>query len=242
MTNMAERVADILLTARETGQRGDATRLPVPDYAEALDIQSRLLRHLGPISGFKVGAFRDGQPAMAPIPRAHTFDNGADVPARDRLGLELEIGFDLLRAPDPAMRDRPQDYVVPRLVLELCDQRLSGEALDPAVKLADMQLNHGLVLGPVLTDWDGGDFGHLTARLQCGADLVVDGPVSVPGGSALRALWVLMDHLGDHCGGLQVGQTIITGSVSGLEWFPPGTDVQARIEGFGDLTCRLVQA
>jgi 2-keto-4-pentenoate hydratase len=236
------RYARLLQQARATGRRCDAEGLDLPDYAEALEIQRQVLPMLGPVSGFKVGAFRPGQPALAPIPVARTFTSGADVPARDRLGIELEIGFEVLALPQPGLWDSPAAFFRPRIVLELCDQRLSGDSLDPAVKLADMQLNDGLVVGPALPDWDGSDFGALTARLRCGDTTVVDGAVVVPGGSALGSLRTLIDRLGPHCGGLAVGQILITGSVSGLSWFPPGTDVEGRIAGFDPITCRLVAA
>ncbi|SFA73835.1 2-keto-4-pentenoate hydratase [Poseidonocella pacifica] len=239
---IVKRFANLLADARATDVRGDASSLAAPDYDEALAIQRRVLPLLGPLSGFKVGAFRPGQPAMAPIPSARTFPSGSDVPVREMLGIELEVGFEILRAPEPAMRHAPQDFLLPRIVLELCDQRFDGDALDPAVKLADMQLNDGVVLGPALADWDGSDFGRLNARLRCGDTTVVDGEVIVPGGSALSNLWTLLDHLGNHCGGIKVGQTVITGSVSGLTEFPPGTQVDGMIVGFAPISCRLVQA
>lgn len=237
---LAERVAQMLEEAHASGLRRGAGPSDVPSYEEALEIQRRVLPALGAVSGFKVGAFRPGQPAMAPIPVARTFASGADVPVRDEIGIELEIGFEVLRLPDTGMRSTPQAYFRPRIVLELCDQRLTGDSLDPALKLADMQLNDGLVIGPAWPEWDGRDFGCLDARLRCGETTVVDGSVEVPGGSALANLWRLLDHIGDHCGGIDVGHVLITGSVSGLRWFPPGTDVHGVIEGFDPIACRIV--
>lgn len=235
-----EQLTGLLLRARETGHRVEANGLRLPDYDEALAVQRRVWPALGALSGFKVGAFRPGQPAMAPIPSARTYVSGSEVPARDRLGIELEIGFEVLQAPKKGMRDMPQACFLPRIVLELCNQRLAGETLDPALKLADMQLNEGLVIGPALNGWDGSDFTSLDARLRCGDTTVIDGSVEVPGGSALENLWTLLDHLGTHCGGIDIGHILITGSVSGLRWFPPGTDVEGRIAGFDSINCRIV--
>src|SRR6056297_3322388 len=55
----------------------------------------------------------------------------------------------------------------PRVVLELVDTRLTGAGHDPMLKLADMQINDGLVIGSTPNDWDGGDFGPVEARLVC---------------------------------------------------------------------------
>ena len=68
---------------------------------------------------------------------------------------------------------------------------------------------------------------------------VIAGPVTVPGGSALSNLKLFLDHVGDHCGGLQPGQIVITGSLSGIDYFPGGTEVRGSIEGFGEVTCHL---
>lgn len=230
----------MLLRARESGLRCEVGKANLPDYQDALDIQRRVWPRLGAASGFKMGAFRPGQPAIAPIPAARTYASGSNVTARDTLGIELEIGFEVLQVPEPGMRSAPQTFFLPRIVLELCDQRLVGDALDPALKLADMQLNDGLVVGPALSDWDGSDFGRVDAKLSCGETMVVNGPTEIPGGSALENLWTLLDHLGGHCGGIDVGHIIITGSVSGLSWFPPGTDVTGLIAGFDPVTCRIV--
>lgn len=236
---LIEHLASRLAQSRNSGQQAEVGDLPLPDYDDALAIQQRILPHTGGVAGFKVGRSGAGRPNLAPLSAARTFASGAEIPMRDILGIELEIGFEVLQQPCPDMRLKPQEFFRPRIVLELCDQRLKGDDLAPTLKLADMLLNEGLVIGPALTDWDGRDFGTMTARLQCGATTVVDGPVQIPGGSALENLWALLDNLGDHCGGIAVGHIVITGSVSGLTWFPTGTDITGHIAGFGDVTCRL---
>ena len=124
--------SDALIRAHQSGARGDPSTLAVPDYAEALGIQRRVMGQLGPVGGFKVARFREGQPCMAPIPDRRTVPTGANVTTRDRMGIELEIGFELLRAPDAGMTTgdmaaRPASFFRPRVVLELVDQRLTGK-------------------------------------------------------------------------------------------------------------------
>lgn len=232
-------LTDALLQARESGVRADAHGLPVPDYDEALEIQRRVQAGLGPVAGFKVARRPEGPPVIAPIAAATVVETGARVAVRDRLGIELEIGFEVIDQPGADPMAEVARVFRPRIVLELVDSRLDGTDIDPMLKLADMQVNCGLVLGPVLSGWDGGDFGTVEARLTCGDARVVDGKVTVPGGSALANLGLLCAHLGDHCGGLQPGQVVITGSLSGLEYFPAGIDVDGRIAGFGAVDCRL---
>ncbi|SFR01510.1 hypothetical protein [Poseidonocella sedimentorum] len=245
-TPQAERLANVLRRARRTGAPEDfdaAENISTAEaisYQEALAVQQLMMPDLGAVSGFKVGAFRPGQPALAPIPAERTFESGADIPARGKIGIELEIGFEVLHLPDAQARDMPQTCFRPRIVIELCGQRLAGDDLDPVLKLADMQLNEGLVVGPALQGWDGRDFSTITARLRCGEEVVTSGEAAIPGGSALGNLWTLVDHLGAHCGGLKPGQILITGSVSGLRWFRPEIRVDGHIEGFGPIACRIV--
>ena len=230
--------AAALTGAHTSRQRADAIALPAPTYDEALAIQSLVMPALGAVSGFKVGDRVDGPPVIAPIPASRTLASGAVVPVIDLLGIELEIGFECLTDGAPDLKNPAQSFL-PRIVLELVDTRLTGRELDPMTKLADMQINAGLILGPALEDWDGGDFSTVNARLICNDRTVIDGPATVPGGSALANLALFCAHVGRHCGGLHKGQTVITGSLSGLEYFPAGTKVLGHIDGFGGIGCTL---
>ncbi|MFZ7093077.1 hydratase [Primorskyibacter sp. 2E233] len=231
--------AAALIEAHKTGRRADATQLSTPDYAEALEIQRQVQSHLGAVGGFKVAQRPGGPPVIAPICADRTVPSGAAIAVRDQLGIELEIGFELITEPSGDLMARPQDHFRPHIVVELVDTRMTGADDDPLKKFADMQINAGLVVGPALDGWDGSDFGTVTASLRCGETQVIDGKVTVPDGSALESLAVFCAHVGDHCGGLKKGQIVITGSLSGLVYFPGGRDVTGVIEGFGKVTCRL---
>lgn len=228
-----------LIDARRSGHRADVSRFPTPDYATALKVQQQVQSSLGAVGGFKVARRAEGSPVIAPITADGVLPSGSVVQTADRMGIELEIGFELISDTLPSHLDAPGKYFRPRIVLELVDTRLAGADHDPLMKLADMQVNAGLVVGPVLEDWDGEDFSTVEAFLNCGGQQIVDGPVTVPGGSALAMLSLFLDHAGDHCGGLQPGQIVITGTLSGLLFFGPGTDVLGRIAGFGEVSCHL---
>ncbi|MGQ7846237.1 hypothetical protein ACUNV4_17265 [Granulosicoccus sp. 3-233] len=232
-------ISQALIEARRLGRRTDISQLPTPDYAEALEIQQRVQSTLGPVGGFKVARRAEGAPIMAPISTSRVLPSGADVHTDDRLGIELEIGFELISDTVPDNIASPNQHFRPRIVLELVDTRLEGAESDPMMKLADMQLNAGLVVGPAIETWNGDDFGTVEGSLRCGEQQVIDGAVTVPGGSALAMLSHFLEHVGNHCGGLRQGQILITGSLSGLLYFPPGTHVLGRISGFGEVSCRL---
>lgn len=209
----------------------------IPTYSEAIAIQAAVQTDLGAVAGFKVAARPEGPPILAPISAHRVFDSGVAIPSPNMAGVELEIAFELMQP----FSDAPlRDLFRPRLVMELVDTRFSGDALDPMQKMSDMQLNDGLVLGPVLDSWDGSDFGTVQARMTGADRVILDGAAEVPGGSALANLQLCLDHLGDHCGGVQPGQHIITGSLCGLPWFGAGDVVQAEIAGFGEVKAALV--
>jgi len=237
--NTVTTVSQALLDARRGKARVDGAALPSPDYRDALAIQEAVQRQIGRVAAFKVASGPDGQTVIAPIPASRTYRDAARVPVRDSLGVELEIGFEVLAPPGPAPMSDLVRVFRPRVVLELVDTRLTGAGHDPMLKLADMQINDGLVIGSTPNDWDGGDFGPVEARLVCGDRVVIDGNATVPGGSALANLALFCATVGSHCGGLRAGQVVITGSLSGLDYFPPGTDVTGSIVGLGAVRCRL---
>ncbi|NDR56914.1 hydratase [Aliiruegeria sabulilitoris] len=233
-------ISTALIAAHQTGQRADASKLPVPDYDEALDIQRHVQAELGPVSGFKVIERPDTRPFLGPIAVASTVPTGGSVTVKDQIGIELEIGFELIAEPADDMTSDPKAFFRPRLVIELVDTRLDRADDLAMLKLADMQLNAGLVVGPELTDWDGRDFGATTAFLRCGDEQILDGETTVPGGSALSNLALFCANIGGHLGGLQKGQIVITGSLTGCDFFPGGIDVIGRVEGFGKISVHLV--
>ena len=242
MTDISGLAADFI-EAHRTGARivPAATALSRSDI---LAVQSAVSAALGPVAGFKIGAVPGALPIFAPIQRRYCLANGGTREVRDRLGVELEVGFELIRPlPSMTLPARPQDHFRPMIALELVDTRLSDEVRDiPDLKFLDFQINAGLVSGTPLDDWSGADFGTLKAQLSTETDSILDGEATVPGGSALANLDLFLTHVGDHCGGLQVGQIVITGSLCGLPWFTPDALVTGWIEGLGTASVRLTQA
>ncbi|MCV2877810.1 hypothetical protein OE699_03005 [Sedimentimonas flavescens] len=243
MTEMTT-FAEELLAAYRAGTRIAPQGALPTSAAQAYAVQSYLLAALGPAGGFKVGLKPDAPPIMAPIMAARCQPSGSRYPVTDRIGVELEVGWKIVAPlPDPAQPDYLRavtSCIVPLPVIELVDTRISGPAAaDPLVKLADFQINSGLILGAPLADWDGGDFTHLTGRMQVGAQVLLEGATEVPGGSALGTLHALHRAIGDHCGGLQPGQIVITGTIHPLTYVPGNIEVRGEISGLGTVSVSL---
>lgn len=235
--------ANALIAAHQSGTRFTPTQIPTT-AAQAYDIQARVVSALGPVSGFKTARKPDAPLIMAPILAQRVWPSGAHVKMGETIGIELEIGWKII-APLPA--PTAQDFhasllrcVLPVPVIELVDTRLSGPlADDPIAKLADLQLNHGLIVGAPLMDWNGTDFGDINAKIQTATRVLCDGPTQVPGGSALATLSALAMDIGEHCGGLQPGQVVITGSVYPLTYTSETGLVQGKIDWLGEVSVTL---
>ena len=232
-----------LIGAHETGTRFDpAGRVP-ETMAEALAVQSALMDRFGPPGAFKV-ANKAGAPfVMAPIRADRIHPSGDAVAFRDRAGVELEVGFEVVAPlpPDATLSDLAA-CLRPLPVLEIVDTRIAGAAADlPFVKLADLQANRALVIGRPDAAWTGGDFTDLWARLDADGTPLFEGQTCVPGGSALRLVADLAGRIGSHCGGLRPGQIVITGSLNGLPYLTEAADVAGEIAGLGRVSCRLTR-
>jgi len=241
MLDMAQRI----LRAFATDRRSTCPAVPSGE-ADAYAVQAAVAAARGPVAGFKT-ARKPGQPQiMAPIMACDVVASGARVGSRfgGVLGVELELALRIL-APlpdptDPGFIAALGACVEPLAVIELVDTRLGGAAADdPLVKLADAQINAGLVIGPVLAGWDGGALTGATARMLAGDAVLLDGPGKVPGGDARDTLRALAAMIGTHCGGLQPGQIVITGSLHPLTYVPPGTHVDGWIDGCGSVSVSI---
>ncbi|SNT12525.1 hypothetical protein [Tropicimonas sediminicola] len=239
--NDVDKLIEDLVAAHRTGARISPAAASL-SREEILRVQGGVADALGAVAGFKVAPVPGSEPILAPIPACYVVGNGGQKPVTERFGVELEIGFELMRPlPEGGAPERLEDYFRPCAMFELVDTRLAGEAAeDAAYKFADLQINAGYVQGDVLEGWDGSDFGVVTARLKAGEEMPLDGDTSVPGGSALSNLRLFLEKVGDHCGGLKVGQIVITGSVCGLLYFPKGTELAGEIDGIGKVAVSFV--
>ncbi|MGF1659650.1 MAG: 2-keto-4-pentenoate hydratase [Rubrimonas sp.] len=241
-------VADRLIAARQSGAPFDADPADGPaDAAAAHAAQAEVAAAFGPVGAFKTGRKQpDAAPLIAPILRADIRPSGAEIPAAgSRLrGVELEIAFRLERplpdpdAPDFETRLRAATVALP--ALEIVESRLRDpEAAGPLWKLADNQINGGLILGAPVADWTALDLARPSLRLRIGGAVAQDGPTETPGGHPFATFAAFARRLGPHCGGLSPGATVITGSLTGLRWAKAGDLIDGRIAGLGAVSCRF---
>ena len=233
-----------LIGAREQAARFVPTKNPT-SLQEAYEIQEGVAQRFGPIGAFKTARKEDAPPIMAPIFAADIFRSGADIRVSELLGIELEVGFKIVdNLPTNLDSTAPSELISlirPVVVIELVDMRFEGPLADDALaKLADNQINAGLIVGEAADDWAGDDFGTVDARMRAGSEQLLDGTATVPGGSALKTFVALASQIGTHCGGLQRGQIVITGSLHPLTFYSKGTAVVGQIAGIGSVQVNLV--
>lgn len=243
-----EEIAQAFIAARRGGprlSRARADALPL-SALDPYDVQRRVAERFGPVGGFKF-AQRPGEAAIAaPIYAADIHTSAAEVGiGAQPVGIELEVGFRILSAPpDPAahdFRDRLRACVAPLAAIELVQTRLEDSAAAaPELRLADNQLNGGLVIGASVTKWDGRQLSDIAASLSFDGVSVLNGPARPPFGDPFDCLCALTRMIGDHCGGLQAGQIVITGSLNGLPYLPADAIVRGRIETLGDVAVDIV--
>jgi len=234
---------DLLRAAHHGGRKLTSADLEnaVVNLGAAYRIQEAVARALGPVGAFKTGRkTANDTPIMAPI----LADRVRRSPARfsrselDLVGIELEVAFRIDRAlPDPAdadFADRARGCVSALAAIEMVDSRLTDHnSAHPLWNLADNQINTGLVYGEPVGDWMGMDLSRVAARLQVAGETIFDGIASVPGGDAFDVFCAFARLVGDHCGGLQPGHLVTTGSVTGLRFIEFGQPVQGEIQGLG---------
>lgn len=242
-----EAAAGLLLTARREGTPLTADRLgqlPITARADAYAIQELVAAKLGPVGAWKVGApSPEAEPARAPIQASAVHASPAVLPAASfhRIGIEVEIayrlGHDLPARPEPYSRAEVEaaiDAILP--AIEVVDTRFADhDAMGALWKLADNQLNGGLVLGTPQADWRVVDPATQPVRLHVDGALAHEGRGGNAAGDPIRLLVWLANSCGAHCGGLRRGQVVTTGTLTGLRFVAPGAEIHASLPGLGEV-------
>lgn len=236
-----------LLAARNGGPKIPATAGDDLSRDRIFAVQTAVAAHLGPVGGFKVACPPNAPIIIAPIMVRDIHQSPATIQLAEgeEAGVELEYAFRLIAPlPDPAAPDfeaQLRNAVELLPVFELVQSRLADpKGANAALKMLDNQLNGAVVLGAPCADWHAINVTCADAHLNLGNDILLDGPASVPGGDAFATLCTLARALGDHCGGLQPGQVVITGSLNGLPWVHAPIVARGNIAGLGSVTMTLV--
>lgn len=230
-----------IVAARRKGARAVLPAATVPrTLDEAFLIQDKAVASLdSPVIGWKVIELPSKEVIFAPllasgvVAPGGTWKAGTDAPA----GIELEIAFRMGAdvAPGATAEQIMAAIESAHVVYELCQSRFKDpDSLSQEVKLADCILNAGLVLGPKF-DWSKKDLRNIPGRL------LVDGKVHKEGKSVdpVRAIQVLAPALAARAKKLAKGQTVITGSLIGMNWIAGRHQLTGVIDGCGEVAISL---
>ena len=233
--------AEALVAARRNGARIALPAGAPANMEEAFAVQDIIVAALdSQIIGWKVIEMPSQEVIFAPIlasglvPLDGVWTPGGEQPA----GIELEIAFQMGRDVSPgASTDEIMSAIgSAHVVFELCQSRfVEPDALPQHLKLADCILNAGLVIGPKIEGWAKKDLKGIAGRL------LVDGKVHKEGASVdpVRAFQVLAPALAERGKKLAKGQTVITGSLIGMNWLKGKHQLKGVIDGCGEVSIRL---
>jgi 2-keto-4-pentenoate hydratase len=233
--------AQKLLEARNSGVAIDLDQQFCISYADALEVQALVQSNLGPISGFKYAPHKPNRPVVAPISERFTFSSGAAVPIKNRIGVEVEIGFKLKRDIEGFSIENAPDYFTPLVAIELVEYRISHSTTDPNLKIADMQGNHGLVVGSEMPCWDGKEINGSPVEIYNDNLLIDRQTTTQPKASHLAKLNQLIKNGCIHLGGLAPGHILITGSLTGTRFFNTNASISAKISGIGRVSLEILK-
>ncbi|WP_050477517.1 2-keto-4-pentenoate hydratase [Herbaspirillum rhizosphaerae] len=236
----ANTIAQLLLNARAEGKR--ATVDPVLDQAQAYAVQDALLRELGPVAAWKVGAKGPRQePICAPLPARGVLSSGVRLSGAYPLrGMEVELAFRLGRDFDVGDRLPEQAEIIDALeamlpAIEVVESRLADYPHSSKLtQLADLQSHGALVVGAAMPL-----SAAVTDLLRTEARLSFDGVevARTVGGNPAGDVWPVLAWLARHCSlrgmPLRKGQIITTGSCTGMLFADAALKVNAEIDGLG---------
>lgn len=241
--------ARLLLSARrDPSQRLHSLPEAIRPQTEtqAYLVQRAVMAELGGIGGWKVGSpGPDGPVNCAPLPAGGIGDSPMASHSAMR-GVEAEIGVRLARSLPP--REQPYDAAEVMAavgsmhpIIEVLDSRyLDPDAVDPLSALADSLSHGGLVVGPAIPEWRDVDLRTEHVRMLVGG-AEIKARTGNPAGDMVRLLVWLANVGSLWAGGLQAGQVVTTGSWTGKDLAPPGSEARAVFARCGDAVVRFVQ-
>lgn len=244
--------ASCLLEARRSGVKISADDLvdEPKTLSEVYEVHQAVARAIGSVGAFKTSRLPGEAQIIAPIfeHNVHASPIALAAPDSGIIGVELEVGFRVIAAPPSAsssassadFEQQLRECVEPVCALEIVDARLADpDAAAPMTKLADNQINAGLVTGGSVADWQNLDLANMTATFRVGDKTVFDGPASVPGGDAFVTLCGAARLIEEIWGGLRPGQVVITGALNGVFMAERGTKVWGQIQGLGEVSAEF---
>jgi 2-keto-4-pentenoate hydratase len=225
-------LADVLYDAHSRRTRAETSAAFEPqDLASVYRIQDTLYEKLAygarPVA-WKVGAASaDAEPTIAPILPRRLLESPARAPADEfhMIGVEAEIAFRYSGGQFEAL-----------VAIELCDARFADwKTASTFMKLADNQMNWGLVAGERTSRWQQIDFDTVAAELWIGGEQRVAVRGGHPYGNPFRLIAWTRRHLAKRgLEDLKDGDIVTTGSWGGMHFAQPGEEIVARFPGVGE--------
>lgn len=241
MSDRIARAAERLVAARRAGTRIDLGADAPRDFDEGFAVQDAVVAALAQRTiGWKCLSVPQGPDIFAPI-LAEVAPGGTwTVSGPEPAGIEVEIAFRMARdVAATASRDEVVAAVgSAHVVLELCQSRLADPANVPRhVGLADCVSNSGIAVGDTIAGWRTMSLTGVAGRL------VVDDRTLKEGKSAdpLHFLTILPAALARRGKRLEAGQTVITGSLVGMNWLEGAHGLEGIIDGCGRIAIRLAR-
>ena len=161
------------------------------DISAVRALQDLIASKLGAVGGWKVLAGGEGEPLCAPIPASRYFDHGETIDAsRHRFVLvELEVavklGQDLAGGADAQAAEAAVLSIHPALEL-IGSPFVDRDAIDFNTKLADLQSNGAVVVGPAFAGDIRTEVGNLPAALTHDGEVAKSGQGRAMAGEACR--------------------------------------------------------
>lgn len=237
-----EEIAAALVAARRERRPFAVSAADAPaSVEEAYAVQDAVARALYP--GRRPDSWKVGAPAPGVEPTATPLFTCIDSPARwaeppiVELTVEAELGFVLARdiahdEADTVPLDEAFDFVC--ATIEICDARLTNYREAPALwKLADSQVNAGLVVGSGLPYDEVEDYAAVRCEVLVGARIAFDGTGTHALGDPRHLLRWWLQHAARR-GRLVAGDIVTTGTWCGMVEVPRGASVTARMHGIGE--------
>lgn len=218
----------------------DAANAP-QSFEEAYAIQAVVAAELFPgqrPAAWKVGAAtRDVEPTATPLFTALASPARWTSRPVVELTIEAEVGFRLARdvaAGDAATVPLDQAFDHVCATIEVCDARLSNYREAPALwKLADSQVNAGLVVGSGRATSEVTDWAAVRCEVLVDGRIVFDGTGTHPLGDPRVLLRWWLQHAARRST-LRGGDTVTTGTWCGMIEAPAGSTLTVRMHGIGE--------
>jgi 2-keto-4-pentenoate hydratase len=219
MTENINGLIERLIAAHDGGPLIEAvpeTLVPA-DLDAVYSMQDKIIHKLGEIGGWKVMAGGTGEPICAPIPASRYYENGATLRARHHklvlteIEVAVRLGRDLDGNADAAAVDAAIGALLP--AIEMVGSPFVDRDIIPAnLKLADLQSNGAVVVGPDFSDDIKDELSSLAITLDVDSVKTANANSGASYEAIIEAIRWLAGHAASRDMPLRSGQIIITGS------------------------------